>query len=65
MIDDEFTIDDAIFEFEFMASDKCNGKSCEKYLQLAEWLKELKELKNDGQRNIITRQVTKNSTSNE
>lgn len=38
-------IEDAIFEFELMASDKCNGDNCEKYAQIAEWLKELKELK--------------------
>ena len=46
------TIDDAIFEFELMASDKCNGKNIDKYKQISEWLKELKMLKernNDGQ----------------
>lgn len=39
------TIDDAIFEFELMASDKCNGDKRKHYKQISEWLKELKELK--------------------
>ena len=43
---DEMTIDDAIFEFELMASDKCNGNERKKYKQISEWLKELKTLKN-------------------
>ncbi len=60
------TIDDAIFEFELMASDKCNGKNIDKYKQISEWLKELKMLKernNDGQWIIIARQIAKNKTS--
>ena len=42
---DEMTIDDAIFEFELMASDKCNGDKRKHYKQISEWLKELKKLK--------------------
>ena len=43
----QMTIEDAIFEFELMASDKCNGIKREKYKQISEWLKELKELKSN------------------
>ena len=43
------TIDDAIFEYELMASDKCNGYNQEKYKQIADWLKELKTLKENVQ----------------
>lgn len=42
---EKMTIDDAIFEYELMASDKCNGESQKKYKQISEWLKELKALK--------------------
>ena len=43
---DEMTIDDAIFEFELMASDKCNGvKRKQQYKQISDWLKELKTFK--------------------
>ena len=35
-------LDDAIFEFELMASDKCNGNRCADYKQISEWLKDYK-----------------------
>lgn len=38
-------LEDIIFEFELMASDKCNGSKTKKYKQISDWLKELKELK--------------------
>lgn len=42
---EKMTIDDAIFEYELMASDKCNGENRKKYKQISDWLKELKMLK--------------------
>lgn len=42
---EKMTIDDVIFEYELMASDKCNEPNCLKYKQISDWLKELKELK--------------------
>lgn len=41
----KMTIDEVIFEYELMASDKCNGENRKKYKQVSEWLKELKILK--------------------
>lgn len=41
----KITIDDAIFEFELMASDKCNGEKRIIYKQISDWLNELKMLK--------------------
>lgn len=41
----KMTIDEVIFEYELMASDKCNGESRSMYKQIAGWLKELKALK--------------------
>lgn len=40
-------LEDIIFEFELMASDKCNGSKTKKYKQISDWLKELKELKKE------------------
>ena len=40
-----YTLEDAIFEFDLMASDKCNGKNRGKCEAIAEWLKELQAMK--------------------